>query len=470
MIINKERLLIIFIIRSSVCNSLNDDAIDLCSNNVVEYNHYNTVISDDCGCHDLCVKKCCRKGFYYYHNGNADNGQLISGCLKNDSMNFSVPIFDTVKKVTYVYDNFSVGLLNCVHQQVVEFNLDNSDTKPYFYIQQNGSLYYSYDKTIDSDTDYCADHQNGITTYYFCKDLDDPFLWIHVAVFLFLYLFLAKAIPIPFLLATFFVYAFLPERNIHKNALTFHIGCLILGNILLGVNQYYIIENDIICILSGYLTLYVLSASFFWMNVMCIDIWLAFSGLRGFSRQLQKENVIFIILSIYAWGSPGLILLVVGLLEIFSDPGTYYYPGIGRETCFLKGRKWLNSGLWIPEIETMLVILIVFNVILFILTSINVQKTRREAAILAQRGSARHTSTDDEKFTLYWNLLFIMGINPIINSHLVQFTARLVGWTTSPNISIYFTYHKDFAHAMYGIVIFIIFVCKRKIWKTIKDR
>jgi G protein-coupled receptor Mth (Methuselah protein) len=84
---------------------------------------------------------------------------------------------------------------------------------------------------------------------------------------------------VPFLIATFLVYALIPElRNIHGKSLMCYVSGLTIGYISLSISQLH--DGSTIpepaCEILGYVTYSALLISFFWVNVMCIDIWLTF--------------------------------------------------------------------------------------------------------------------------------------------------------------------------------------------------
>jgi G protein-coupled receptor Mth (Methuselah protein) len=84
---------------------------------------------------------------------------------------------------------------------------------------------------------------------------------------------------VPFLIATFLVYALIPElRNIHGKSLMCYVFGLTVGYTSLSISQLHdgLSIEPVICALLGYVTYFALLLSFFWVNVMCIDIWLTF--------------------------------------------------------------------------------------------------------------------------------------------------------------------------------------------------
>ncbi|KAJ8940522.1 hypothetical protein NQ314_010683 [Rhamnusium bicolor] len=125
---------------------------------------------------------------------------------------------------------------------------------------------------------------------------------------------------------------------------------------------------------------------------MCIDIWLAFSGLRGFYGRENMEKTLYTIFRVYAWGSPSLIVLFLFVFNTYGNQNSSFYPGIGVNLCFLSGHLQILLYYFGP-----ILLLVVINTVLFILTAINIQKVKKETSMLQDPGSRRYNSRDDEK-------------------------------------------------------------------------
>ncbi|KAJ8940521.1 hypothetical protein NQ314_010682 [Rhamnusium bicolor] len=149
MIINKATILAKLLIIGVIINrtssvSFQTNSINLCGNETVVYDNYTLSKTENCGCKEIdsCVRKCCRNGFYHHHDENPHEGLSVSVCTKNNSANFSVPIYDGVRKQYDLKDNFMIGMLDCKNQKWQYFKMSNVDPRQAFYIQNNGSLYY----------------------------------------------------------------------------------------------------------------------------------------------------------------------------------------------------------------------------------------------------------------------------------------------------------------------------------------
>ncbi|XP_063920684.1 G-protein coupled receptor Mth2-like isoform X10 [Zophobas morio] len=268
-------------------------------------------------------------------------------------------------------------------------------------------------------------------------------------------------ISMPFLLLTFIAYALLPDRNLHMKALMIYVINLMLGYLLLVIIQLSEIRfSDGVCTAMGYFCVFFFLVSFFWMNVICIDIWFAFSGLRGFSGSKKTaERKRFFMYCGYAFGMPVLHVLVVRLIDSSLAQNSDFKPGIGTGQCFLK------RGF--PELLYFygpMAILITINIILFTITAFKIRSVKKETSMLKKEDSKRHSYENDKQtFNLYLKLLFAMGIN---------WSMEIISWAViwagrAPDAIWYLT---DFCNAIYGVFIFFIFVFKRSIWKLLKKR
>ncbi|KAJ8952185.1 hypothetical protein NQ318_022635 [Aromia moschata] len=251
---------------------------------------------------------------------------------------------------------------------------------------------------------------------------------------LFVYIFFSgMLISMPFLLVTFIVYAILPESNLHRKALMFYVLSLLFAYIFLVTVQLHDGKfSDGICHTLGYLVIFFFLASFFWMNVMCIDMWLAFSG----SIHMPSGSYIE---SSTVDGIPNLL---------------YFYGPMA--------------------------VITLINIVLFILTAVKIQKVKKETSMLKHSDSKRHSYEADKqnfarrltkktdtlrRFNLYLKLLFAMGIN-----WSMEIISWAIIWKMGTSVPHYIWYLTDFCNAMYGVFIFFIFVFKKKIWRSLKKR
>ncbi|XP_018567317.1 G-protein coupled receptor Mth2-like isoform X4 [Anoplophora glabripennis] len=395
-----------------------------------------------------CVQYCC----------DVDEVFVNKTCIQEKSHSeLNISVYEEKKRLRdFSLREFSlIKSLSCpkLHERIA------AEKGDLIYIQENGSLYYvsgEYEAMYDPGH-YCLtrDASNTLLTIL-CEFYDGE---IEETMKMY-----AKGmiISMPFLLATFLVYAILPESNLHRKALMNYVLTLFLAYIFLVIVQLYPgkFDENFVCPALGYLIIFFFLISFFWMNVMCLDMWFAFRGMRGFNGRRLAEKKRFLMYFAYAVGVPSLHILVVFLINKFGNNESDYFPGIGYEKCFL--RDGLPNLLYFYG---PMAILITVNVTLFILTAVKIQRVKKETSMLKQSDSKRHSYEDDkQKFNLYVKLLFAMGIN---------WTMEVISWAIewrTKDIPSYIWYLTDFCNAMYGVFIFFIFVFKKKIWRSLKKR
>ncbi|XP_068899201.1 G-protein coupled receptor Mth2-like isoform X5 [Tenebrio molitor] len=327
-------------------------------------------------------------------------------------------------------------------------------------VLENNSLSYNRKEgtVLFEEDDYCLDHQNNFENVValLCVEAPKNDTVNNKALSV-----VGMIISMPFLLATFIAYALLPDRNLHMKALMFYVINLMLSYLLLVIIQLTDSRfSQGVCTSIGYFCLLFFLVSFFWMNVICIDIWFTFSGLRGFTGSKKSaERKRFFMYSAYAWAVPILHVLIVYIIDTNSKENSWFSPGIGKGQCFLR-RGY-------PELLYFygpMAILITINIILFAVTAFKIRSIKKETSMLKKEDSKRHSYENDKQtFNLYLKLLFAMGVN---------WSMEIISWAViwsgkAPDAIWYLT---DFCNAIYGVFIFFIFVFKRSIWKLLKKR
>ena len=145
---------------------------------------------------------------------------------------------------------------------------------------------------------------------------------------------------VPFLIVTFLVYAFIPDlRNLHGKCFMCYLICLSLLYISLASTRLFSADlktNAIFCVFIGYMTYTCIFFCFFWQNVICFDIWSAFKGVQA-SRS-KGNNSRFFLYSLYAFGVPIILTLLMLLMDNLSFIPEVMGPGIGEERCILKSK------------------------------------------------------------------------------------------------------------------------------------
>ncbi|XP_076245711.1 G-protein coupled receptor Mth2 isoform X2 [Calliopsis andreniformis] len=267
-------------------------------------------------------------------------------------------------------------------------------------------------------------------------------------------------VSVPFLFVTFLVYSVIPDlKNMHGHTLRGYVGSLMIAYIVLASVQITPPDNisDGLCIALAIIIYFSFLASFFWLNVMCFDIWWTFGGFRSLQGSVkQRERKKFLIYSIYAWGCASLLTGVCMIMDFLPQiPNSFIRPGFGNRSCWITTRMATAIYFYAPMGVT-----VICNICLFISTAIKIMQHKKDTAHhLKGVDSKRH---DDNKqwFNLYLKLFIVMGIN--WSMEIISFLFH-----DSPPYIWYFT---DLANTLQGVIIFLIFVWKDKIKQLLLKR
>ncbi|KAF6206877.1 hypothetical protein GE061_018113 [Apolygus lucorum] len=247
----------------------------------------------------------------------------------------------------------------------------------------------------------------------------------------------------------------MPQKGINIAYMSSFFGALTLLIWASLMDADYPLNHPTLCSINGFAVQFFFLATFFWLNVMCIDIYWAFSDLRslggaGGTWRDQKKLMCY---SAYAWGMPLLILGVTIAVDLMpSVPTTSRFkPAMGLDKCFFRGRI---AG-WTYFYGPMAVILLM-NCLLFAITAFHLYRHRRDACVLKRGDSRRHgPGSDKERFNLYLKLFLVMGIN---------WLSEVVSFTFHKDVPKYLWYLTDITNTLQGVFIFLIFVWKRRLW------
>ncbi|XP_031622142.1 G-protein coupled receptor Mth2-like [Contarinia nasturtii] len=267
-------------------------------------------------------------------------------------------------------------------------------------------------------------------------------------------------LSVPFILATILVYICLPElRNLHGKCLLCYLIGLIIGYTamaLVQLNGMNYVE-PLICKSVGYLIYFSFLSAFLWLSVISFDLWWNFRTTSGFL--VFSEKMRFTLYMIYAWGLSSLLTFTVFILDSMPSISESIRPGIGVGTCFLK--KTVASQFvffYMP-----LCIICTINIIFFLLTALKIRKVQQDLKkITSHEESSRHQSKfnhDKDNFTLYLRLFIVMG---------VTWSMEGISFLISENSDFFLL--TDICNTIQGVLIFVLFVLKRRVVRLIKKR
>ncbi|XP_050447946.1 G-protein coupled receptor Mth2-like isoform X6 [Cataglyphis hispanica] len=268
-------------------------------------------------------------------------------------------------------------------------------------------------------------------------------------------------VSVPFLAATYIVYWLLPDlKNLHGLTLRGYVGCLAMAYSIVGLVQLTPQEQILtdICITLAFVIQFSFLASFFWLNVMCFDIWWTFGGFRSLQGSVkQREKKKFIIYSIYAWGSASIFTIVCAIMDFVPNvPESFIRPEFGAERCWFRTNDAKALYFYGP-----MGITVFCNICLFISTALKIVRHKKDTALHLRSSESRRHDDNKQWFNLYLKLFIVMGIN---------WSMEIVSWLFDKSVPTYIWYLTDLTNALQGLIIFIIFVWKEKIKRLLLKR
>ncbi|KAB0792052.1 hypothetical protein PPYR_14013 [Photinus pyralis] len=414
--------LLIFVLKTAV----------FCEKSVVSYSVQDKIYnsSTQCAQNLTCIRKCC----------DVDYVMREKTCILRNDTDLNIPVYEATEVTGQVIVEYLVGFINCDHGfYKLEPNVYEDDA---YYLQTNGSLWMPNTGEWLGFEEFCLENMGG-------NEISALLCFSE-----------RMMISLPFLFATFLVYAVLPDLTLHAKCLMCYVITLGLGYAsLLFIQFNSSLIEDASCATIGISCYYFLMTSFFWMNAIAIDIWWTFSGLRRLSgSRKESERKHFFLYCGYACGASFLLIsIVVGLTVGDVDQKAWYYPGFGKNQCWFKGEMAQCLYIYVP-----LAAIIIANVVLFAVTAFKIKRVQRDTAVL--RKEDKSYENDKQKFHLFLKLMLAMGVN-----WTTEFVSWLVNWQVAhvpPSV----WYLTDFCNAVYGVLIFFLFVFKRNVWKQLKRR
>lgn len=242
-------------------------------------------------------------------------------------------------------------------------------------------------------------------------------------------------VSVLFLLTTFAVYMYLPQMR-DLQGLCYMCMCvsMALGFLSLGVLQLSPGFRGEICTITGFLVYFWMMATFFWMNVISINMYRTVKDASYLKKTEKKQYFMY---NCYAWGFT-IFFLIVALITNFAE-GNHYKPGIGDSSCWFNGRTETWIFFYGP-----IAVLITANVSLFFLSSISLWRHTRKYEV-NKLNNLKH------KFLVSLKLFLVMGISWIFEIASFAHGGEHIIWKIM-----------DTFNCLQGVVIFLILVVFRR--------
>ncbi|XP_047029890.1 G-protein coupled receptor Mth2-like [Helicoverpa zea] len=287
------------------------------------------------------VPKCCPSGQNL--TTTVEDGTVKTVCSRS-SLTFQPYFFQANETYMFSYETN-------VYETLVgnPCKYDRYKLEPYihsedeFYLLVNGSLFVPYARPYLLGTkDYCMETfynesvPAGLTLPVVC--FTTPMEETKTSSTLIAYA-TGLLISVPFLLATAFVYLFITElRDTHGKALACHTVCLALAFTCLAATQLAgHAFPTVACTIMAYLIQFSFVSCFFWLNVMCFDIFLNVRRYINASVTRRSMRRRFAWYCVYAVLFPILLLIVTITMDLSpAVPSTYLKPNFGVKGCWFK--------------------------------------------------------------------------------------------------------------------------------------
>ncbi|CAH2003758.1 unnamed protein product [Acanthoscelides obtectus] len=333
-----------------------------------------------------------------------------------------------------------------------------------FTLKKNGAFSYwqntsnaFVNETIEDPFSYCIEHSTraNLTGFFFFKcfkeiPYKDKFrhtLW-------------PKILSCVFLGLTILIYLLLKEtNNLFGKILMNYCTATLLLFMFLVYAQVNLETNDVHCRTLGYIIIFVSTASFAWLNIMCCDIWLTFGYTRQAVGVHQKRRDCrrLITYMLCGWNLPAFHTLIIYAFSVSRILPEAVHPYIGYRMCFIENRNYAAIlFLRFPHLCIQIV-----NVILFAKTINYCLKVKNEISRtidVSKFEKKDRFKRNKENLSLILKLSVIMGVTFLFDTMTGFFRMSEMG-----DLLKYIEIIWDSINCLQGVFIFIIFICKRKI-------
>ncbi|KAL6256548.1 hypothetical protein P5V15_012658 [Pogonomyrmex californicus] len=390
----------------------------------------------------ICIQLCCSFGNYLTFKGKCVAGQG----------NYSFPN-------VYKYKNDSEDkrldqlFPMTVHDPCVVQGFGRRLLHPNEYLLLNNGTLYHGPGQLTSPTSYCI--------AIIKRNIYDVIVCNYNKTKLPMFISACLVISLPFLLLTFVVYSILPDlQNMHGYTLRAHVASLFVTYIIMPFGQQIdTLHESKFCIPLAYILNFSFLSSFFWLNVTCFDIWWTFKGLRSYRTCIKhQEKKKLIIYSIYAWGIAFILTGVCAIMDYAPLSKKLIRPEMCERKFWFNQDKAKTLYFFVPMGAT-----IVSNITFFIATTLAILcQTKRTDHQLKDSESKCHDD-NKQRFSMYLKLFIVMGISWVM---------EIISWSIDAEVvwSAIIWYPTDTINALQGLIIFIIFVCRKKIMRQLLKR
>ncbi|XP_050309633.1 probable G-protein coupled receptor Mth-like 6 [Anthonomus grandis grandis] len=406
-----------------------------------------------------CFRKCCPDGQSFV-NGATCMDSYVHG-LQIGSQSFSPYIEDLDDNYELIYAAKKCPKVGIYRTNPIQYS-----------VKKNGQFKYYSNYTKDfihedvADAAYCLEHAsrgsfNGFYLF-FCipqGNLEAKFsftLW-------------SKVVSSVLLFFTIIIYIYVGETKSTFGKILMNYCVTMIGLFLALISALDVTPDAWLnCKFRGYAILFFSISSFAWVNIMSVDIWWTFGQPKRTigSDQRKKDLKKFLIYICFGWCLPLIYILAIYVLEISEILPESIHPYVGKYKCFLEQRNDNYAILIFLRIPS--VIFEIVNIVLFIKTITYCIRVKNEIRRLNDTNRSKEYGrfhADKEKLILIIKLAVTMGLVWIF-----EVMTQYLDLKSKGTFLKYLEVVLDNLICLQGLFIFIIFICKKKIFQKLSTK
>ncbi|XP_075220334.1 putative G-protein coupled receptor Mth-like 12 [Lycorma delicatula] len=246
-----------------------------------------------------------------------------------------------------------------------------------------------------------------------------------------------SCISLLLLLLTFFIYYTTSDlKNLAGRCLMGLISSLCTYYSAFVFHELILVNNVLASDFMYYCELYANQSSFFWLNVLCYDIWLVFSGSFNIHISTKRdEKRTFIKYAGYAWGIPFIICII----------------HFNRRTL----GSYIESSVYVGPF----VVLLIFNTVMLFTITLKTCKCKQRNMFYWKIKALCSFRRPKRRLFLYFKCFYIISISRAVASLSAFFE----------NLEWLWKYFCLFS-AVDGIIIFVIFVYRSHVFWIVSEK
>ncbi|XP_043948375.1 probable G-protein coupled receptor Mth-like 3 isoform X2 [Drosophila biarmipes] len=337
-------------------------------------------------------------------------------------------------------------------------NMHHADhTKPGngFTLFENGTFFRAWDEAYLDKSEYCVQHiefvgDNIRIAPHFCLLGTEASKTGQTVVMI---------ISLVCMLLTISVYLYVKKlQNLHGKCFMCYMVALFVAYLLLLLDLWNAFRlPSTACTASGFVGYFSVMAAFFWLSVISLHLWNTFSGTAHSLNRFLPEHR-FLAYNSYAWGM-ALAMTGVTFLADKAIADRDWAPRMGTTQCWI----YTGDNVVLLYFYGPMVLLIAFNITMFILTAIRIVKVKKEVQNFShQQRRNNKLNSDKRTYTFFLRLFIIMGLTWSLE--IISFLVRRDSfWPKVLKVA-------DYLNWSQGTIIFVLFILKPSTLKLLKDR